>query len=400
MPEKILFSSPISKYKLIAIVFVFIVVFSIIGVVSQKSFDDGPDQGHPLFEVDFSAGAANHDLDMNDFDVSRIDTTMTDFVEPNNENVVTINSGLNVLGSVDVSDELEVGSDGSIGGNLNVYENIQIDGYLEVGESGSFGGSLDVGGGGSFGGNLDVSNNLDVGGDAVLGGNTEVGGSLDVLEDSSIGGSLEVDGPGDFGDDITVSGDGDFQGNLEVSDNLNVMGNGYIDGGFDVGGDFGVGGDAYIDNDLAVMNNHYVGGDSQIDGSLELGGELLMNNDIDMGGHDIINAGAFYYESDIRKKEEVESIDIDGRDIEEIEGLRYKIDDENRIGFSAQQMEKIFPELVYEDEKGYLSLDYIGMIPILLEELKSQRKEVEELEKDLEDIEEDLERLEKEVFED
>jgi hypothetical protein len=41
-----------------------------------------------------------------------------------------------------------------------------------------------------------------------------------------------------------------------------------------------------------------------------------------------------------------------------------------RIGFLAQDVQKVYPELVYSDKNGLLSLDYIGLIPVLVESIK------------------------------
>jgi hypothetical protein len=41
-------------------------------------------------------------------------------------------------------------------------------------------------------------------------------------------------------------------------------------------------------------------------------------------------------------------------------------------GFIAQEVQTIYPELVYEDNDGILSIDYIGFIPIIVETLKKQ----------------------------
>lgn len=42
----------------------------------------------------------------------------------------------------------------------------------------------------------------------------------------------------------------------------------------------------------------------------------------------------------------------------------------NHMGFLAQDLQKVFPELVYSDRDGILSVDYIGLIPILVESVK------------------------------
>lgn len=43
-------------------------------------------------------------------------------------------------------------------------------------------------------------------------------------------------------------------------------------------------------------------------------------------------------------------------------------------GFLAQEVKEVFPELVYEDKDGSLSVDYIGLIPIIVEAVKSQNQ--------------------------
>lgn len=54
-------------------------------------------------------------------------------------------------------------------------------------------------------------------------------------------------------------------------------------------------------------------------------------------------------------------------------------DERTRYGFIAQEVKEIFPDLVVEDEDGYLSIDYIGFIPMLVSAVKDLRAEVEEL---------------------
>jgi len=44
----------------------------------------------------------------------------------------------------------------------------------------------------------------------------------------------------------------------------------------------------------------------------------------------------------------------------------------DKIGLSAQDVQKVYPELVSVDDEGYLSLNYIGLIPVLIEALKEQ----------------------------
>lgn len=47
-------------------------------------------------------------------------------------------------------------------------------------------------------------------------------------------------------------------------------------------------------------------------------------------------------------------------------------------GLIAQEVKKEFPEMVYEED-GYLSVDYIQMIPVLVECIKELKKEIDTL---------------------
>jgi hypothetical protein len=52
----------------------------------------------------------------------------------------------------------------------------------------------------------------------------------------------------------------------------------------------------------------------------------------------------------------------------------------NQIGVMAQELKEVFPQLVKQDEKTQqLSVNYIGLIPILIESIKEQQKQIEEL---------------------
>lgn len=56
----------------------------------------------------------------------------------------------------------------------------------------------------------------------------------------------------------------------------------------------------------------------------------------------------------------------------------------NQMGFSAQDLQKILPQLVSQDEKGILSVNYAGIIPILVEAIKEQQVTIDAMKKDIE----------------
>ncbi len=47
------------------------------------------------------------------------------------------------------------------------------------------------------------------------------------------------------------------------------------------------------------------------------------------------------------------------------------------FGFIAQELKEVYPELVSQDSLGYYSINYIGIIPLLVEALKEQKAEID-----------------------
>lgn len=48
-------------------------------------------------------------------------------------------------------------------------------------------------------------------------------------------------------------------------------------------------------------------------------------------------------------------------------------------GLSAQQLREIYPDLVYEGQDGYLGINYVELVPLLLRSIQELKAEVEEL---------------------
>jgi len=58
---------------------------------------------------------------------------------------------------------------------------------------------------------------------------------------------------------------------------------------------------------------------------------------------------------------------------------------EREYGFIAQEVREILPDLVIEDEEGYLAINYTGVIPLLVEAYKNLQTQVEYLENRISD---------------
>ncbi len=52
---------------------------------------------------------------------------------------------------------------------------------------------------------------------------------------------------------------------------------------------------------------------------------------------------------------------------------------ERQIGFAARDIEKLYPEIVQTDSNGYKAVDYGRLAPVLVEAIKEQQLQIEEL---------------------
>lgn len=118
-----------------------------------------------------------------------------------------------------------------------------------------------------------------------------------------------------------------------------------------------------------------------------------------------VTVDGVFVNSDARLKDNIEELDGSYSGLSGISGYKYTLtrgaetatkasaraegeeavrdvaaDGHSRYGFLAQEVKKIFPELVTEDENGYLSVDYIGFIPLLVDAYNELTVKVEEQE--------------------
>ena len=94
--------------------------------------------------------------------------------------------------------------------------------------------------------------------------------------------------------------------------------------------------------------------------------------------------------SDKRLKENFKDIDNALELIQKVSGYSYNMkEDETKkreYGVIAQEIQNVFPEMVtvVDNDKGYLGVSYIQLIPVLLEAIKEQQQEIKTLKDKLE----------------
>lgn len=100
----------------------------------------------------------------------------------------------------------------------------------------------------------------------------------------------------------------------------------------------------------------------------------------------IITATDFNSASDIRLKENIQKIDNPIDKIIKIDGVRFdwKSDNKPSMGVIAQNIEEVLPELVSGEESK--TVNYNGIIGLLIECVKTQQEQIDELNRRLDEL--------------
>lgn len=119
---------------------------------------------------------------------------------------------------------------------------------------------------------------------------------------------------------------------------------------------------------------------------------------LDVNGH--IRANTTVYLSDERFKKDIRSLESSMERLKRLKSFSYlfinsadsiinNYSEFNRsFGFLAQNFQDVYPELTYTDNEGYLSIDYVSLIPVLVEATKQQQDIIDGLIARIETLEE------------
>ncbi|MCF0071391.1 tail fiber domain-containing protein [Dyadobacter sp. CY261] len=100
---------------------------------------------------------------------------------------------------------------------------------------------------------------------------------------------------------------------------------------------------------------------------------------VDNAGNGYLN-GVIVQTSDRRRKRDFKQLSASLSKIIDLKGYHFHWNDKRQdpslqTGLIAQEVETLFPELVKTDDKGYKAVNYIGLIPHLVESVKELAKE-------------------------
>ena len=101
-------------------------------------------------------------------------------------------------------------------------------------------------------------------------------------------------------------------------------------------------------------------------------GDATVSNDLTVSGDVVIS-------SDARLKSNIVSLGSTLPKLLQIDGKSYEMKGKQKIGVLAQEIKEVFPELVSEDDNEMLAVNYQGLVPVLINALKEQQTEIDEL---------------------
>lgn len=158
-----------------------------------------------------------------------------------------------------------------------------------------------------------------------------------------------------------------------------------------------------------VLDPRYVnvGGDTMT-GSLVMNnaGIAINNSALNLNNSNIVQIGTGYMStqqyltiSDRRLKKSIK--DISSAKLQKLDQLKtheFRWRNDNRLdyGFIAQEIEKIFPELVVTNpDTGYKAVQYVSLVPIMLQQVQLLKEENEALRAENKKMREDIEKIKK-----
>jgi len=109
-------------------------------------------------------------------------------------------------------------------------------------------------------------------------------------------------------------------------------------------------------------------------------------------GKDLTVNGNFYTPSDRRLKTNIETLSMVLKSIDQIRGVRFEYKDQKKyatgpkIGVIAQELQKVYPEMVNRGKDGFLKVDYSQLTGVLIQAIKEQQNQINSQQLEIESL--------------
>ena len=150
-----------------------------------------------------------------------------------------------------------------------------------------------------------------------------------------------------------------------------------------------------------LLNQKGLGGGGIIIGEVDVANNVKQNLVIEYNGNALL-AGVLAQNSDGRLKTNIQPLTSSLQNLQQLNGYTYNWIDKARdndlqIGVLAQEVQKVYPELVKTAADGTLSVNYNGLVPVLIEGMKEQEKKFTEQERVMKEQQKQIEALQQMV---
>jgi hypothetical protein len=123
---------------------------------------------------------------------------------------------------------------------------------------------------------------------------------------------------------------------------------------------------------IATLNSTNITASAQVAGATGAFTSITATGDIE--------AANFNTTSDVRLKDNIETIDNSYDIMNNIRGVSYTMFDKPQVGVIAQEVEAVLPEVITQNTQGYKSVAYGNMVGVLIEYTKDLEKRITALE--------------------
>ena len=142
---------------------------------------------------------------------------------------------------------------------------------------------------------------------------------------------------------------------------------------------------SYLLNFGGLLTNVSVNctGTNAFSGLTSISGQVFLNGTVNINGTNIFSlfAPISHGHSDRRLKQNIHTITNPIEKVSALRGVNFEFikDGKKQIGVIAQETEEIIPEVIGECPDGYKTVQYGNIVGLLIEAIKEQQKQIDEL---------------------
>jgi predicted acyltransferase (DUF342 family) len=193
---------------------------------------------------------------------------------------------------------------------------------------------------------------------------------------------------------LFVGGDASFSGNVYVKQTTTTDGDVSMNRRLFVGGDASFNGNVYVkqttatDGDVSMNRRLFVVEDASFNGNVYVNGKTTNNGDVSMNGNlkvgEEVSATLFNATSDYRIKSNVQPLVNGVYVVDNLRPVSYtnRLSNKQDIGLIAHELQEHYPFLVNGEKDGPAnqSVNYIGLIGLLIHEIQQLKTRISTLE--------------------